>query len=40
LLEQGFVPVGSTSQQFAAFFKGEVRKWERVVKQSGVPRID
>lgn len=40
LLEQGFVPVGSTSEQFAAFFKGEVQKWEHVVKQSGFPRID
>jgi tripartite-type tricarboxylate transporter receptor subunit TctC len=40
LLEQGFVPVGSTSGQFAAFFRGEVQKWERVVKQGGVSRID
>jgi len=40
LVEQGFIPVGSTSEQFAAFFRGEVQKWERVVKQSGLPRIE
>jgi tripartite-type tricarboxylate transporter receptor subunit TctC len=40
LLEQGFAPVGSGSEQFAAFFRNEVQKWDRVVKQGGVPRLD
>jgi len=34
-LALGAEPVGSTSEQFAAFFKNEVAKWAKVVKESG-----
>ena len=40
LLEQGFVPTGTTPDQFAAFFRGEVQKWARVVKDGGIALID
>ena len=33
LLEQGFVPTGTPPVEFAAFFRGEVEKWARVVKE-------
>jgi tripartite-type tricarboxylate transporter receptor subunit TctC len=31
----GAEPVGSTSEQFAAFYRNEVAKWAKVVKESG-----
>ncbi len=31
----GAEPVGSTSEQFAAFYRNEVLKWGKVVKESG-----
>lgn len=34
-LSLGAEPVGSTPEQFAAFFRSEVAKWGKVVKQSG-----
>jgi tripartite-type tricarboxylate transporter receptor subunit TctC len=34
-LALGAEPVGSTSEQFAAFFRNEVAKWAKVVKESG-----
>ncbi|MES2564377.1 MAG: tripartite tricarboxylate transporter substrate binding protein [Pseudomonadota bacterium] len=34
-LTLGAEPVGSTAEQFGAFFKTEVAKWARVVKESG-----
>ena len=34
-LTLGAEPVGSTAEQFGAFFKSEVAKWARVVKESG-----
>ncbi|HZM47568.1 MAG TPA: tripartite tricarboxylate transporter substrate binding protein [Burkholderiales bacterium] len=40
LLEQGFVPIGSPPDQFAAFFRGEVQKWARVVKEGKLALID
>ena len=40
LLEQGFVPTGTTPEQFAAFFRGEVQKWARVVKEGKLALID
>jgi len=40
LSQQGFVPIGSESEEFAAFFRGEVEKWARVVKQGGLPLLD
>jgi tripartite-type tricarboxylate transporter receptor subunit TctC len=40
LLQQGAVPVPSTPEQFSAFFKGEVEKWAKVVKEGGLPQID
>src|SRR5215813_4210040 len=33
LAEQGFVPTGMQPDRFAAFFRGEVEKWARVVKE-------
>jgi tripartite-type tricarboxylate transporter receptor subunit TctC len=40
LLEQGFMPIGSPPDQFAAFFRGEVDKWARVVKEGKLALID
>jgi tripartite-type tricarboxylate transporter receptor subunit TctC len=40
LLEQGFVPTGMPTDRFAAFFKGEVEKWARVVKEGKLALID
>jgi tripartite-type tricarboxylate transporter receptor subunit TctC len=40
LLEQGFVPTGTPPDRFAAFFRGEVEKWARVVKEGGLALID
>ena len=34
-LALGAEPVGSTPEQFAAFFRAEVAKWAKVVKESG-----
>ena len=31
----GAEPVGSTPEQFAAFYRSEVAKWAKVVKESG-----
>lgn len=40
LLQQGAIPITSTPEQFTAFFKGEVDKWAKVVKEGGLERID
>jgi tripartite-type tricarboxylate transporter receptor subunit TctC len=34
-LALGAEPVGSTPEQFAAFYRNEVAKWSKVVKESG-----
>jgi tripartite-type tricarboxylate transporter receptor subunit TctC len=39
LLARGFEPVGSTPQQFAEVIDRDVRKWSRVVRESGA-RVD
>jgi tripartite-type tricarboxylate transporter receptor subunit TctC len=31
----GFEIVGSSPEQFAAYIKSEIKKWEKVVKASG-----
>ena len=40
LSQQGFVPVASGPEQFAAFFRREVAKWARVVKEGGLQSQD
>lgn len=35
LLSHGFEPVASSPEQFAAFFKAELLKWGKVIKESG-----
>ena len=40
LIERGYMPVGSPSAQFSEFFKGEVQKWSRVVREGRLARID
>jgi tripartite-type tricarboxylate transporter receptor subunit TctC len=35
LQSQGAEPVGNTPEQFAAFIRGEIAKWAKVVKDSG-----
>ena len=35
MLRQGTVPVGDTSEEFAAYVKAEIAKWAKVVKASG-----
>jgi tripartite-type tricarboxylate transporter receptor subunit TctC len=32
----GAAPVGSTPQQFAAFLKAEMQKWEKVIREAGI----
>jgi tripartite-type tricarboxylate transporter receptor subunit TctC len=36
LAKQGADPVGSTPEQFTAFIRSEIAKWQKVVKQSGI----
>jgi tripartite-type tricarboxylate transporter receptor subunit TctC len=40
LQEQGFTPIGTGPDEFAAFFRGEVQKWARVVKEGRLALID
>jgi tripartite-type tricarboxylate transporter receptor subunit TctC len=40
LSQQGFMPVASGPEQFAAFFRREVAKWARVVKEGGLQPQD
>jgi tripartite-type tricarboxylate transporter receptor subunit TctC len=40
LSQQGYMPVASGPEQFAAFFRGEVAKWARVVKEGGLQPLD
>jgi tripartite-type tricarboxylate transporter receptor subunit TctC len=40
LSQQGFLAVASGPEQFAAFFRGEVAKWARVVKEGGLQPQD
>jgi tripartite-type tricarboxylate transporter receptor subunit TctC len=40
LQEQGAVPSTKGPEQFAAFFKGEVQKWAKVVKAGGVAPLE
>ncbi len=39
LAAQGADPIGNTPEQFAAFIKGEIDKWAKIVKASGA-RVD
>ncbi len=36
LMLQGFEPVGSTPQEFAAYIKSEIAKWGKVIKAAGI----
>lgn len=40
LAQQGADPYLGTPEQFAAYFRGEVEKWAKVVKQGRLPPID
>jgi len=40
LSQQGFMPVASGPEQFAAFFRREVAKWARVIKEGGLQSQD
>ena len=40
LSQQGFMPVASGPEQFAAFFRREVAKWARVMKEGGLQSQD
>lgn len=33
---QGYEPVGSTPEQFAALIKTELVKWAKVIRESGI----
>lgn len=39
-LTLGFVPVGSTPQEFAARIDSELIRWEKVISQAKLPRIE
>ena len=36
----GFEPMSSTPDQFAGFFKAEIARWSRVIKEANIPTID
>jgi len=36
LTAQGFEPVGSTPEEFAAYIKSEIAKWAKVIREAGV----
>jgi tripartite-type tricarboxylate transporter receptor subunit TctC len=36
LADQGYEPVGSSPEQFAAYIKSEILKWTRVIKAAGL----
>ena len=38
--QQGAEPFAATPEQFAQFFKGEVDKWARVVREGRLPVQD
>jgi tripartite-type tricarboxylate transporter receptor subunit TctC len=35
-IDAGVEPVGGTTQQFDAFFKGESAKWGKVIREANV----
>jgi hypothetical protein len=35
LISEASIPIGSSPQEFAAYFKDEIAKWVKVVKYSG-----
>ena len=36
----GYVPVGSTPEEFAALIKSEIAKWEKVIREAGIKKIE
>jgi tripartite-type tricarboxylate transporter receptor subunit TctC len=40
LTQQGYMPIASGPEQFARFYRGEVAKWQRVVKEGGLQPLD
>ena len=36
LAESGFEPQTSTPEQFAAYMKSEIAKWEKVIRESNI----
>ncbi len=36
----GYVPVGSTPEEFAALIKSDIAKWEKVIREAGIKKIE
>jgi hypothetical protein len=36
----GYVPVGSTPEEFAALIKTDIAKWEKVIREAGIKKIE
>jgi tripartite-type tricarboxylate transporter receptor subunit TctC len=36
----GYVPVGSTPEEFAALIKSDIAKWEKVIRDAGIKNIE
>jgi tripartite-type tricarboxylate transporter receptor subunit TctC len=36
----GYVPVGSTPEEFAALIKSDIAKWEKVIRDAGIKKIE
>ena len=40
MLPLGFEPEGSSSAEFAAYVKGELAKWKKVIADAKIPQIE
>jgi tripartite-type tricarboxylate transporter receptor subunit TctC len=36
----GYVPVGNTPEEFAALIKSDIAKWEKVIREAGIKKIE
>ncbi len=36
----GYVPVGNTPEEFAAIIKSDIAKWEKVIRDAGIKKIE
>lgn len=36
----GYVPVGNTPEEFAAIIKADIAKWEKVIREAGIKKIE
>jgi tripartite-type tricarboxylate transporter receptor subunit TctC len=36
----GYVPVGNSPEEFAAIIKSDIAKWEKVIRDAGIKKIE